>query len=159
MFSSNFVLQSFPDVNSCWIVIRNNVIQLMKKYHPNKIARSRKIYAWMNTDTRRMVHRKNRAFTKAQFTKCPWDLQGYKYLKSKCQRIIRQAYNAYKTLFVMMQQKNHKFFLSFVKSKKQDASGVAPLYNGQDDLCSDPLTKSNIFSLYLQMMTSAPCQG
>ena len=41
MFSSNFVLQSFPDVNSCWTVFRINVIQLMKKYVPNRITRSR----------------------------------------------------------------------------------------------------------------------
>ena len=30
MFSSNFVLQSFPDVNSCLTVLRNKVIQLIK---------------------------------------------------------------------------------------------------------------------------------
>ena len=77
MFSSNFVLQSFPDVNSCWTVLRNNVIQLMRKYVPNRITRSRKR---MKTETRKIVRRKNRAFTKDQFTKSPTDLQRYKYL-------------------------------------------------------------------------------
>ena len=37
-----------------------------------------------------------------------------------------------------------------MKSKKQDASGVAPLYDGKDDLCSDPLTKLNILSNHFQ---------
>ena len=95
MFSSNFVLQAFPDVKSCWTVFRNNVTQLMKKYVPNRISRSRKTNAWMNTETRRMVRGKSRAFTKSQFTKSPGDLERYKYLKSKCQRFIRQAYNTY----------------------------------------------------------------
>ena len=45
MFSSNFVLQSFPDVDYCWTVFRNNVIQPMNKYLPNKITRSRKTNA------------------------------------------------------------------------------------------------------------------
>ena len=44
--------------------------------------------------------------------------------------------------------------MSFVKSKKQDASGVAPLYNGQDALCSGPLTKSNILSKNFQSVFS-----
>ena len=51
----------------------------------------------------------------------------------------------------------------FVKSKKPDVSGVAPLYNDQDDICSYPLTESknliNIFNLRLRMKTSASCQG
>ena len=95
MFSSNFVLQSFPYVNSCWTVFRSNVIQLMKKYVPSRITRSRKTNAWMNTETINMVCRKNRELTNAQFTKIHRDLEKYKYLKSKCQRFIRQAYNTY----------------------------------------------------------------
>ena len=95
MFISVFVLKSFPDVNSRWTVFKNNVIQLMKKYVPNKIERSPKTIAWLNTETRSMVRRKNRAFTKAQFTKSPRDLQRHKHLKSKCRGIIRQAYNIY----------------------------------------------------------------
>ena len=42
----------------------------------------------------------------------------------------------------MMLEKSYKKS-SFVKSKKQDASGVTPLYNGQDDPCSDPLANSH----------------
>ena len=37
-----------------------------------------------------------------------------------------------------------------MKSKKQDASGVAYLYNGQDDLCSCLLTKSNVLNKHFQ---------
>ena len=36
-----------------------------------------------------------RAFTKAQFTKSPLDLQRHKYLKLRCQLIIRQACKRY----------------------------------------------------------------
>ena len=81
MFSSNFIFQSFPDVNSCWTVLRNNVIQLMKKYVLNSITHSFKTSAWINTDTRRRIRRKNRPFTKAQLTKRLRDLQRYKHLK------------------------------------------------------------------------------
>ena len=37
-----------------------------------------------------------------------------------------------------------------MKSQKQDASGVAPLYYGLDDFFSDPLTKSNILNKHFQ---------
>ena len=126
MFSSNFVLQSFPDVKSCSTVFRNNVTQLMKKYVPNRITRFRKTNTWMNTETRRIVPRKNHAFTKAQFTKSPGDLERYKYLKSKCQRFIRQAYNTYiQSIASHDARKNPKFFWPFVKCKKPYPSGVA----------------------------------
>ena len=119
MFSSYFVRQSFPDATFCWTVFRNNVIQLMKKYVPNRITRFRKTNSWLNTETGRMVRRKNSALTKAQFTKSPRDLETYKYLKSKCQRFIRQPCNAYKQNIVCHDaRKNPKKFWSFVKSKK-----------------------------------------
>ena len=66
------------DVNSCWTVFGNNVIQLIKKYVPNKITCSRKCNAWMNTKTRRMVHLKNRAFTKSQFMKSLQRIQTFR---------------------------------------------------------------------------------
>ena len=151
IFCSNFVLQSFPDVNSCWTVFRNDVIQLMKTYVPNRITRSRKTNAWMNTETRRIVCHKNRTFIIAQFTMSPMDLQRYKYLKSRCKRFICQACNTYiQNIVCHYARKNPSNFGSFVKSKKQDASGVAPLYDGQDGLCSDPLTKSTILGKHIQ---------
>ena len=58
MFSSNFVLQSFPGVNSCWTMLKNNVVQLMTKYVPIKVTCSCESNAWMNTETRRMVRHK-----------------------------------------------------------------------------------------------------
>ena len=110
MLTSNFDLQSFPDVNSCWTVFRNNVIQLMKKYVPNRITRSRKTNAWMNTETTRMVHCKNRASTKAQFTKSP--LVTFKYTSISNQNVNelfgKLTIHTYKTLFAMMQDKIQK---------------------------------------------------
>ena len=47
-------------------------------------------------------------------------------------------------------RKKSKKILVIVKCKKHDASGVAPLYDGQDDLCSDPLNKANILDKHFQ---------
>ena len=91
----------------------------MKKYVPNRITRSRKSNARMNTETRRMVRRKNHAFTKAQFT-----MSSRQYVNDLFGRLTMHAY---KTLFAMMLEKIPQNW-SFVKNKKQDASGVAPLY-------------------------------
>ena len=155
MFSSYFVLQSFTDVNSCRTVLRNNVIQPMKKFVPDRITRTPQTNAWMNTETRRMVRRKNRAFRKAQFTMGPRDLQRYKYLRPKCQRIIRQAYNTcIQNIVCHDTRKNLIEYCLFVKSIKQDASGVALLYIDYDDPCSDPLTKSNISRKHFQSVFS-----
>ena len=37
-----------------------------------------------------------------------------------------------------------------MKSKKQNAFGIAPLYIDQDDICGSPLTKSNILNKHFQ---------
>ena len=47
-------------------------------------------------------------------------------------------------------KKNPTNLWSFAKSKKQNTSCIAPLYIDQDDLCSDPLTKSDILIKHFQ---------
>jgi hypothetical protein len=70
----------------------------------------------------------NKAGNKARKTKSQRDKDRYRKLKSLTQRTTREAYNDYVTNIISPEQTNTpKRFWSFIKSKKQDNSGVAPL--------------------------------
>ena len=118
IFASNFLLQSFPDVNPCWTVFRNNVIPLVKNYIPNQITRSRKTNAWMNTETGRMVLRKNGAFTKAQFMKSPMTLKDTSISNQNVNELFgKLLIYAFKTLFAIIQEKVIKNLVIIEKQK------------------------------------------
>ena len=119
----------------------------MDKHIPHKPTRSRHTNQWMNTDTRRLARRKDRAFKKVNATKSTRDIRRYKHLKAECKRNIRQAHSNYvKDIISPEAKQNPKKFWSFVKSGKQEASGVAPLRNTDGLIHSDPKIKANILN-------------
>ncbi|XP_063446774.1 uncharacterized protein LOC134726303 [Mytilus trossulus] len=67
--------------------------------------------------------------------------------RPECQRNIRQAHSNYvKDIISPEAKQNPKKFWSFVKSGKQEASGVAPLRNTDGLIHSDPNIKANILN-------------
>ena len=82
--------------------------------------------------------------TRARTTKKKEDLAAYKQLKKENQRACRKAYSSHVNNLVSDEQTgNPKKLCSFIKSKKCDASGVAPLtLNGVN--YSDSVKKANI---------------
>ncbi|VDI33330.1 Hypothetical predicted protein [Mytilus galloprovincialis] len=64
LFVSDFVSQPPHNMNTCWTSFRDKVLTLMDKHIPHKLTRSRYTNPWMNTDTRRLARRKDRAFKK-----------------------------------------------------------------------------------------------
>jgi len=83
---------------------------------------------WITTAVRRGINRKNKAGRKARKTKKPKDRERYRKLKAQARGTSRQAYNNYVHDIISPEQtENPKRFWSFIKSKKQDNSGIAPL--------------------------------
>ena len=106
MFSSNFVLQYFPDVDSCWTVYKNNVIQLMNKYVPDRITRSRKTNTWMNTETRRMVRAKTAHSQKLNLRIALGTLKDTSISNQNVNDLFgKLTIHTYKTLLAMMLEK------------------------------------------------------
>ncbi|CAG2228589.1 unnamed protein product [Mytilus edulis] len=146
LFVSDFVSQPPHNMNTCWTSFRDKVLTLMDK-HINSLPCLRYTNPWMNTDTRRLARRKDRAFKKANATKSTRDVRRYKHLKAECQRNIRQAHSNYvKDIISPEAKQNPKKFWSFVKSGKQEASGVAPLRNTDGLIHNDPKIKANILN-------------
>ena len=75
------------------------------------------------------------------------DKDRYRKLKSLTQRTTRKAYNDYVTNIISPEQTNSpKSVWSFIKSKKQDNSGVAPLPAKDGIIYSDNNNKAEILN-------------
>ncbi|KAK3103021.1 hypothetical protein FSP39_015814 [Pinctada imbricata] len=130
-----------------WTSFRDNILRLLEKHVPHKLTRSRYTNPWMDTSTRRLARQKNRAFKKAKATGSAKDHRSYQRLKTSCQKSIRQAHNNYmRDIISPDATQNPKKFWSFVKGKKQESSGVAPLRHEDGTLHSNSQTKANILN-------------
>ena len=134
------------DVDTMWTEFSSKCTQLMTDYTPSKLSIARFSQPWINRDLKRLSHRKKRAYKKANISRKNSDWERYKQLKKESQKECRKAYPAHVNDLVSDDQTgNPKKLYSFIKSKKCDASGVAPLQsNGINH--SDSIRKSNILN-------------
>ena len=134
------------DVNAMWTEFSDICAQLMTDHIPSKLTSKRFNQPWTNRNVKRLSRRKKKAYNKARATKKKSDWIYYKELKKECQRESRKAYSSHvNTLVSEDQTGNPKKLYSFIKSKKCDTSGVAPLSsNGTNH--SDSVKKSNILN-------------
>ena len=146
-YVTEFNSTTFTSTNSMWTSFRDNILGPLDKHVPHKLTRSRFTNPWMDTTTRRLARRKNRAFKKAKTTGRARDHRRYLKLKTTCQKSIRQAHNNYmRDIISPDATQNPKKFWSFIKGKKQESSGVAPLRHEDGTLHSNSQTKAEILN-------------
>ena len=134
------------DIDTMWSQFSRKCTQIMTDYIPSKLSSARFSQPWINRDLKRLSRRKKRAYKKARTSNKKSDWNRYKQLKKESQMKCRRAYAAHVNDLVSDDQTgNPKKLYSFIKSKKCDASGVAPLQsNGINH--SDSIKKSNILN-------------
>jgi hypothetical protein len=81
------------------------------------------------TTIRRKLNRKQKAHKKARRTKKKRDVDRYKRLQQEVQYEVRQTNKKYMEDVSTDYKENSKKFWSFIKSKGQEWTGVAPLKN------------------------------
>ena len=135
-------------VGILWEEIKDQHDQVMEQLVPSKINSTRFSQPWINTKVKRFARRKKRAYQKAKLSKCKKDWTRYKNLKKHCQANCRKTYNEF--VNDMIANKSKKFW-TFVKSKRNENTGVAPLKkNGITSTVTEKprqryLTKPNCF--------------
>jgi hypothetical protein len=114
---------------------------------PSKHTTSRYTNPWIDTNIKRTIRRKQRAYRKARHTNKKRDRDRYKKLQKEVQYLIRRAHKNYLQSSLCGDFKeNSKRFWSYVKSKGQEAVGVAPLKNAEGYLQSDSSARANILN-------------
>ena len=97
----------------------------MKKHVPTKQRSTKYHQPWINPTINRLVRKKQRAWRKAKRTQKPADWDRYNHLNKNTRRENRKAYQSYVRSFI--EEESGKHLWKFVKRKKTDNVGIAPL--------------------------------
>ena len=128
LFARDFLAKIFDNTIEMWDEFHQHLNSIQSKNVPSKQSRTGHTHPWINTNIRRLIRRRDRAYHKAKASKKDRDWKRYRTLKTEVKRNIRTAHNQYISNIISPDSKQTpKRFWSFIKSKRQESSGVAPL--------------------------------
>ena len=131
--------ESFLSLAGSWSVTENFnsfksfIDQLTSKHVPTRLLRANtKHLPWITQAIRRMCKRKQRLFSKAKRSHKSKDWAEYKNAKKETLRTIRRAHWNYinKILLEGLEERDSKPFWRYIKFRKQDSVGIAPIKQG-----------------------------
>ena len=138
---------SFTSVDNMWQEIKGTINQVISDHVPTKRTAARHTHPWVDTQLRCATRRKYRAYKKAKHTKSPADWERYRRIKYQNQRDLRTAHKRYMEDVVSKDLKDKpKMFWSYIKSRRQESTGVAPLKNKDGFIHSDSSSKVEILN-------------
>ncbi|KAL8610129.1 hypothetical protein ACOMHN_024595 [Nucella lapillus] len=141
----------YPDLSTpnaleqMWSDIKQMLSETVEKRVPSKTSAARHTNPWITTSICRAIRRKQRAHKKARMAGKKKDVDRHRGIQAQTRHEIRQASRKYLEDVVSEDYRtNSKRFWSYVKSKKQEADGVAPLKDKQGFLRSNSQNKAEI---------------
>ena len=108
-------------VDELWTIFKEALCTIINSNVPTKLSRSRHSNPWMNTTLKRMIRRRQRTYNKTRSSQHHKDWDRYKHNEPKR-------------------------FRSYLKGKRQDSQGVAPLRKTDGFLHNDAPTKAEILN-------------
>lgn len=147
-FASNFldVNTINTPIDTLWNQITTKLQAILDECVPSKMSTARFNQPWITSHLKNLARRKHRAYKKARKTKKAQDWSRYKHLKKSMQTDCRRTYNSFVNNMICGEMaENPKKFWSFIKSKRCDNTGVAPLMK-DGILQSDSITKANLLN-------------
>ena len=115
---------------------------------PTKSTSTQSKQPWVTNNVKRLSGKKQRVYNRARTSDSPLDWSKYHDLKRQCQREYRQAFNNYiSSLIDPNSNKVTKRLRSFIKSRKQDNTGIGPLIH-QGTMFTDSKDKANVLVDY-----------
>ncbi|KAK3096065.1 hypothetical protein FSP39_022689 [Pinctada imbricata] len=121
--------QKEDSVQQLWSTFKADLFKTMDANIPNKEIRSRNNIPWIKHKHKKMLKRKQRLYKQARKTR-KWT--NYRAYQKECKRSLRRAEWEYVNSNIIegLQNNNNKPFWKYVKSKRQDSNGIAPLKHG-----------------------------
>lgn len=116
-------------VEENWCRFENHVKEMISKYIPTKMSRTRYNIPWLTNELRRKCRKKHRFYNRAKSSgkQTHWD--AFKAIKHQVARELRRAHWQYVDSVISqgLAENNSRPFWKFVKAQKQDGFGIAPL--------------------------------
>ena len=130
------------NINDLWTHFKNTIKEKIDKHIPSRMRGGRPKSPWINRDIKRMLKKKQRLFIQARKTR-NWD--NYKHFQRECKKAIRRAEWTHVNNIIEdgLKNKNTKPFWNYIKCRRQDNIGIAPLKENAT-LFSDSKSKARI---------------
>jgi hypothetical protein len=130
------------DVHQLWDIFKKHLFGTMNNNIPNKEIKSRNNIPWVRRKERKMLKKKRRLYKQARKTN-KWT--NYRTFPKECKRHLRKAEWDYVRTNIIdgLNNNNIKPFWKYVKSKRQESGGIAPLKKGTN-LISDSKGKAEL---------------
>jgi hypothetical protein len=140
-------------IHQLWDTFKENLFETMNRYIPNRESRARSTTPWIKNKQRKMIKRKQRLYNKARKT-IKW--ANYRHYQKECKRNLRKAEWEYinSNIIEGLINNNTKPFWKYVKYKRQDSGGIAPL-----KLILDSLWKAAILQDQFKSVFTKPISG
>ncbi len=151
-FQEEFVT-SCPDkdINTAWSDFKSHIDTIISKHVPSKTTSKRYTPPWLTGPLKRMCAKEHRIHNRYQKTgKAKFKVRARK-LKRENEKAIKKAHWEYvnNILTESLVSNNSKPFWKYIKSKRQENIGIAPLLK-DGKLHSDSTEKANILNTQFQ---------
>ena len=145
IFTETFLKETHNDIDKSWESIQTHLDKITKTHIPSKHTSKRFRQPWVTKELKKLSRLKSKAWAVARSTKCTKNWEKYKRLKKITQLTNRKAYQSY--IKTLVGEKSDKKLWNFIKSKKCDLVGVAPLERGTE-IASESVDKANVLNDY-----------
>jgi len=138
-------------VNDNWELFKHGLLDITKRLIPHSTARKPNSLPWFDNHIRKAVLKKQRLFYLAKKKPSDKTRARYKAQKVLVRKLIYSAHRRYITniLDPSLSQHNLKAFWRYIKSKRNDGSGVSAIREGSR-LVSDPRSKAELLNKQFQ---------
>lgn len=120
-----------------------NIVETSIKLVPSKLTSTRFSQPWVTRTCKRLSRKKKRAYNRARRTRFQGDWDIFKAITKESRSVYKQAYNKYVRDCICPDIKNNpKRFFSFIKSRKCENIGVAPLRDNNGKVHIDDKAKA-----------------
>ena len=137
--------------------LTETVLEVMIEHFPQKKLGSRWNVPWMNSSIKRMIRKKQKLYNRARKSNSQADWKKFKDLRKATKKRLTLAHDKY--LLDLLKTDDMDFetrkptmtkrFWTYIRSKRQDNVGVAPL-EINDDVVSDSREEANLLSNYFK---------
>ena len=129
-------------VEDLWEKFKSSLLTIVNEHVPSKTAKKHSKLPWINKNIHKLLKRKKKLYDQAKKSR---NWASYSKFQKYCKKEIRRAEWSYLNQKILnsLQENNAKPFWNYVKSKRKDNTGVAPLKR-DGILVNEPIGKSEI---------------
>ena len=141
-------IESNPLQNSVehnWQMLKDAITTATTKHIPTKLSKSRNQLPWINPIIKQKMKKRKHLYDKAKLTNTYDDWNAYKQARNEVNLLLESAHHNYCTRLFEDSSTCKKRFWTYIKSKKKDHTGVAPL-NDEGNTYTDAKHKAQILN-------------